>query len=263
MPFTISHIVAAVPLRWLGLPLLPLAIGCMAPDFFYFIPRHLGGDISHTIPGMFLAALPAAYVTLVLFQYFLRTPLLLLLPVRHQALATALTAGARPGSFWARPWGTAVLLLTGIATHLAWDSFTHLRGTMVQKLPFLAETSIDTPLGSVELYKLLQHGSSGTGLAALAAGYLWLFCRRQQTPTPATIPAIVQLPTRIRRRVRLTICAITASAFAGEFHWQWGYDGKHDRIWEAVTAGGMALLAASIVYCLLWHWQSQGARRGG
>ena len=261
MPFTISHVIAVVPLRRAALPFLPLAVGCMAPDYFYFIPGHYGGNFSHTVCGMFLASLPAACLILLLFRRFLRAPLLLLLPVRHQPLAAELADDARAGSFWAGSAGTVLLLLAGIATHLAWDSFTHLQGTVVQHSSLLRDTMVATPFGPVAAYRCLQYGFSIAGLAALAAWYLWLFRRRQTTGTPApTSSSTAQLPAPIRRGVRLALCAITALATATIFNLKIKHEGVQGSAWEAVTVGGTTMLAATAVYCLAWHWKNRRAR---
>jgi hypothetical protein len=207
MPFTVSHIIAVVPLRRAEVPLLPLVIGSMAPDYFYFLPCHAGSYYSHKPLGVFLLTLPLAWLILWLFQQYLREPLLLLLPEHHQPLAAELVADPPAGSRWARPWATALLLLTGIITHLLWDSFTHPDGFMVERFEFLRTTMLPTPIGPLALNRVLQHGCPFAGLGGLALWYLWLFHRQKAAGSVPATDAAVQLPPCVRRRVRLALFA--------------------------------------------------------
>ena len=59
-------------------------------------------------------------------------------------------------------------ILVGAMTHVAWDSFTHQYGWMVQRLPSLSRSVLQTKWGPVPLYKLLEHGNTAVGLTALA-----------------------------------------------------------------------------------------------
>ena len=215
MPFTVSHVIAVIPFRKAGLPLLPLAVGSMAPDFFYFTPGHYGSMFGHSLAGVFLATLPMAWLVLWFFRCFLREPLLLLPPKRHQALLAELAGDPPADSRWARPGATALLLLAGIATHLFWDSFTHQEGVMVQHFAVLHTTMLPTPIGPLALARVLQHGCSFAGLGMLAAWYLWLFHRRK-TAGILPEPAAEQLPPRVRRLLRLALIAVAAITAMGK-----------------------------------------------
>ncbi|MYY11935.1 DUF4184 family protein [Streptomyces sp. SID4919] len=58
--------------------------------------------------------------------------------------------------------------LIGVATHLLWDSFTHLDGYVVTRVAFLRESGP----GGTTVARLLQHLSTVVGLALLAV-HLW------------------------------------------------------------------------------------------
>jgi hypothetical protein len=65
-------------------------------------------------------------------------------------------------------------VLLGIATHLAWDTFTHPNTWLYQYWPFLSQTTHLPMVGRIPFYKLFQHGSTAIGLAVLSAWFvLW------------------------------------------------------------------------------------------
>jgi hypothetical protein len=124
MPFTISHAAAAIPFQRTRLIPPALVIGCMVPDFEYFLRFSPGGGFGHRLPGIFFLDLPLALVTLWLFHVYAKEPLYTWLP---QSVRRRIRLG--PASL---PVGnlagfTLVVfsILIGIATHILWDSFTH------------------------------------------------------------------------------------------------------------------------------------------
>ena len=86
MPFTASHVIAAVPLRRLlarRAVTSALVIGTMVPDFRHFIPvipghAHLP---THFVSALLWFALPVGLVTYFVFERLLRAPAVALLPV--------------------------------------------------------------------------------------------------------------------------------------------------------------------------------------
>lgn len=151
MPFTLAHPAAVVPLRRFSkrVPFVGLVVGSMAPDFEYLLRLRPSGSGAHSFPGVLLFTVPLA----VLVTWFAERAVLPGLRVR---LGMPPAHVAPHGSIAA-----VISVVVGVATHLLWDSFTHPRGTMVEALPLLADTSF----GHLPLYKWLQHGSSVAGLA--------------------------------------------------------------------------------------------------
>jgi len=181
MPFTLAHPAAVLPLRrfrWLRT--VPLIIGAMTPDVPYYLPwriaKHIP-DITHTLLGTLTLDLPMG-LSLLLCVWLLRAPLAA--PLGPRARAKCSTALERFGS---RPlnWALAPLsILIGAWTHLAWDSFTHADGWMVQRIPALsAPVSFFSYTG--QLCHVLQYVSSVFGLLVLAIWFALL-------PVPAPVP---------------------------------------------------------------------------
>lgn len=178
MPFTFSHAAAVVPLRKRGLVFSALVVGSMAPDFEYFLRLQRTATISHTLPGLFTFCLPAGLVALGLFHFLLKRPLLSLLPASHQQRLLPVTH-----DFPLLPARRLGLILASLAlgtlTHLAWDSFTHHYGWIVQHMPLLRGVLLRTPYGTLLVYKALQHGSTLVGLGLLCYWYIRWY---RQTP---------------------------------------------------------------------------------
>lgn len=157
-----------MPFRRTRLVLSALIIGCMAPDFEYFLHAGMFGRESHNVRGAFLFALPAALIALAGFHTVLKRPLAALLPRAVQERIVF-----HEFRFWPlkRLLRIALSALVGIATHLLWDSFTHGHGRAVMHIAWLRETA--TILGrSVPYYKLAQHGSTVLGLTLLIVWFI-------------------------------------------------------------------------------------------
>lgn len=165
MPFTFSHPAAILPIHsrfknWI--PLSALVIGSMVPDAAYYlpVPEHFRRN-SHTLLGTFSTSLPAGIILWLIF-YWLAPSAAFLLPAPHrEAIAPQLKPRlvSLPQAF-----GIAFGVLIGAWSHVLWDSFTHVRGWIVQHVALL-----QTPLFGTELpaYKCLQYISSVFGLCVL------------------------------------------------------------------------------------------------
>lgn len=173
MPFTLSHPAAVLPLRNFArgaFPLTALVAGSVSPDIpYYFTPfniPYVTGN-AHTIARTFTYCLPVGLTLLALLR-LLEPVLRALLPEGPGALLRSglgrpiLTPRALPLS--------CVAVVLGALTHIAWDSFTHHDGFMVELLPFL---QLETYFG-FELFRVLQHLSTAFGLAVL-----YLYLRRE------------------------------------------------------------------------------------
>lgn len=166
MPFTLSHAAAALPLRRLKLITSALVIGTLAPDFEYFVRLTPGHGYGHRLPGVFVLTLPLALVTLWLFHAVVKRPLVELFPDAVRRRLTNYVGEFRFGGA-ARFALIVVSILTGIATHLIWDSFTHSDTWLFRHWRPLHATILFWLVGPVSAYKVLQLASSILGILAL------------------------------------------------------------------------------------------------
>jgi hypothetical protein len=158
MPLTVAHPAIVIPLRKTRLPFSALVVGSVAPDLEYLFHLSPTGHIGHTVPGLFVFCIPMGLVSLIVVHWLWMPPANALLDrtsdeFRLLPLAQlGLICGA---------------ILLGAFSHLAWDSFTHAHGWMVQRLSVLRVPLAMTPWGTMRLFKLLQHLSSALGIAVL------------------------------------------------------------------------------------------------
>ncbi len=186
MPFTVTHIAAAFPIAWLcrwKIPFSALAIGCMVCDLPVFFPRWIDYHATHSIKGLFTHCLPLGWLLFFIYHLFLKRSLIALLP---RPIAAKLTPLAR--SDIRLPLLQILIislcLLVGAATHVFWDSFTHMNRWGVKLVPVLDEIVYDYARRPVRGYSILQHGSSVVFLPIMFIGTLmWL----RTLPTDPTI----------------------------------------------------------------------------
>ncbi|MEU6983549.1 DUF4184 family protein [Streptomyces sp. NPDC046324] len=174
MPFTLSHAAAVLPgIRRDGTgrgPLIASALvaGSFAPDMTYFaataIPgAMLFGNVTHSGLGVVTVDLLIAGA-LVAVWLMVREPLVALLPGRWQGRVYGFMRG---GSWRGRPAAPlagwfCVSAALGAATHVVWDSFTHLDRWGTRAIPFL-----DAVVAGFPVYLYLQYGGSALALALL------------------------------------------------------------------------------------------------
>ena len=184
MPFTLSHAAAAWPFRKTRLEMPALLTGCFAPDFAYFMFISPRGFIGHTLLGAFIFDLPVSLLVLWLFYAYQKQPLSMLLP---KGFRMRLKQGNRGFSFWppARLALIVVSILIGTSTHILWDSFTHSFYWPYRNWSFLSDVVHVPVAGNMQMYKVLQYGSTLFGLVFVAV-WIWYWYR-------ATEP--VELPT--------------------------------------------------------------------
>src|SRR5262245_60819187 len=80
MPFTAAHAVAALPFRRTRLYSAAFVVGCLSPDFEYFLRLVPRGSFGHTLPGVFLLGLPLSLAVLWLFQRYVADALVAVAP---------------------------------------------------------------------------------------------------------------------------------------------------------------------------------------
>jgi len=189
MPFTPAHIAAVLPLRnrW-NLVFSACVVGSIAPDLEYFFTFGPHTRALHTFPDVLLYAWPGAFAVLWLFHAIIKTPVLEILP-------SGIQARVAPGPFRFRGWKRIALLALsisiGIATHLAWDSFTHENSVVSEHLSW-ERTYLEIPgAGSHQIFKWLQWGSSALGLFLVAAVVaLWYMRTRPKRQVDATYSSV-------------------------------------------------------------------------
>ena len=165
VPFTISHAAAVLPLHRSSkhqLPLTALMIGSMAPDFGYFFSHEASRQLTHSLSGLFIFALPVGLFVWLFYVAILEKATITLLSDRWHtrfahtdAITTSLVARA------------SIAIVLGAATHLLWDAFTH-RGTFVTDA-FPALLGPTPGIGWMPIYHFLHGLSSVVGLVLLAA----------------------------------------------------------------------------------------------
>ena len=165
MPFPLAHPAAVLPLRrycprWLCFP--ALVIGSLTPDAGYLFGELRVGGISHSFRSSLAFCLPVGVVLILLF-YWLRTPLVKLLPASYRQALLPLCQ--RPPGPW---WTIVISLAIGIWTHVLWDSFTHNNGWFVQRSGLLQSVVIHAAGRTARVCHLLWYGCSFLGV-------VWLF----------------------------------------------------------------------------------------
>jgi hypothetical protein len=235
VPYAFAHPAAVIPVaKIFGRRAVPsaLAIGSMIPDVWYFVPW-LDREQTHGVLAVWLC-LPAGLAVYAAFHLIFKQPMLALSPRKLAGRLAALTPPGLP----AAPWLSVLLsLLAGIATHLAWDAFTH-----AGYVPF-----VETRLAEgVHLHRVLQHASTLLGTAFLA---WWAWRVLRATPPK---PGVRELHGRLRMAVVAVMVILPAMAFFGA--WQ-ALDGEALRI--ALRAAGVTALSAfglvALFFSLAWR----------
>jgi hypothetical protein len=166
-----------------------LAIGAMVPDLFFYLPFGPPREYTHSLEGALLVDLPITILLFLLWHVALRAPIVDFLPrwVRERLAKDEWMPHHHGG--WLRFLG---LLLAsagiGIATHLAWDMFTH-DGWFVWQVPLLQQH-----VGPLPVSKWLQHLSTVGGALIVMAYVVWW---RRRTPAATPAPSPLTTPLRV------------------------------------------------------------------
>jgi len=190
-----------------------LVIGTFAPDFEYFINLGPHGRFGHSIRGALLLTLPIALLTLWIFHRFVKGPVVRLLPHGLQSRLAKHVGEFRFG-------GTRRFLLIvastllGIATHLLWDSFTHVNTWLWRRWEFLRDTISVPGLGAIPHYKLLQWASTVIGMGVLLVWFVYWY--RDTEPVRERAP-LMPLVRRIVVISCVTLVALGGAAIHAYF----------------------------------------------
>lgn len=166
MPFTVSDPAIVLPLAYLPnkwFSLSGLIIGSLAPDFEYFLRMKIAGHHSHTVAGLFWFDLPISILLAFVYHTIVRHNLLNNLPTFLRSRLIVFDSFTW-NAYFVRNWPVVLIsVLIGAASHLFRDSFTHESGYFVHAFPALETIR----LNGIPLHKVLQHGSTLTGVLVL------------------------------------------------------------------------------------------------
>jgi hypothetical protein len=229
-----------------------LVSGTIAPDLMYFLRFGPHGGFGHTLAGAFLFSLPASLVFLWMLHRFVKMPIASVMPVRIQQ---RLIPGLGPFRFGgARRFGLIVLSsLIGIATHIAWDSFTHPKLWLYRHWAPLRMPVLLPVVGPIAFSRLLQHVSTVLGLGVLA---VWLakWYRRSDISRerfePAFTPA--QKAQGVLAVIAIAICAGAWRGWAVAGSWPgWAATDVHPALQLLRVFSGNAVIT---MIAILW-WE--------
>ena len=253
MPFTPTHIAAAIPFAWLcrwRVPFTALAIGTTVSDIPVYFPMLLPYQATHTMTGVVTHCLPLGLLLYFIYHGLLKRPLVDLLP-------TALRDRLLPylnRELEFDPKRIAVvsaLIILGAVTHVFWDSFTHRARWGTIRFPWLNEIMI---AGNVSMpwYSVLQHGSSLVLLPPMLVGFGWWLMHQ---PRLAVEDQRAKFPPGIAWSVFGLIC------LGGFIHWRMIVAARPhyslvSSVRLTVARAGAVCLAVVLLYCvamqLMW-----------
>lgn len=232
---TLAHPMAVLPLRGRGLPMTALVIGSMVPDIPVFVSWPWGYQLSHSLLGIVTFDLVVATLATALWYFAVRDAVVDMAP-------TGVRSRLRPSL---RPTRHEWLLVpvagaVGAATHVFWDSFTHVHRWGPQHIDWLADQH-----GPLLGLKWAQYTSGAVGLTVVT----WVAIRFLQSLDPLSderrapvLPAVV-LPAVISLSVLVGLVAAAR-------HSAYGFI---DMAFDGVVHSLIALTVLGALACLGWH----------
>ncbi len=169
MPFTAAHPAIVLPFNSISkrfISLTALVIGSITPDFEYFLRMRVSSIYSHTIWGLLYFDLPVGLALYWLYQTKVRDILIERLPSFLRKRFWNYRNLSENSISQGRVIIIVLCVLTGAASHLLWDSFTHESGWMVNhfsgvlKAPIVSKPAIPS-------FKILQHTSTFAGFIVI------------------------------------------------------------------------------------------------
>jgi Domain of unknown function (DUF4184) len=256
MPLTFVHPAAVLPLqKRLGrfTVLSALVIGSLSPDFVYFAPLGIHGSLSHSFFGLFWFCLPAALIAYVAFHFWLRRPMLSLLPRSFQLRIAPVECSSSLNQMSA----VLVSMFVGAATHKLWDSFTHAKSPWSLLRPILDYELFTVGSYQVFVFRVLQHSSTVGGFLFIA----WWLKRWHRSAQPI-YPVVLSTT---HKKVKVVGLAITSLLAGVVGYWAGltaigGRDGllalQYFSV-KAVISAAQVFMVVLLVYCTCWHDQSE------
>lgn len=164
MPFTFSHPAVILPFNRMAsgrLSMTGLVIGSMTPDFEYFFRGKILSLYSHTWIGLFWFDLPLGVMVLIVYELWIKEPLINHLPTNFYQRFNSLKGYRR---YYSLNYFTAIFVsvFLGAASHILWDGFTHRSGFFVHHITFLSRM-VRLNGYRFYLYSCLQFASTAVG----------------------------------------------------------------------------------------------------
>jgi hypothetical protein len=225
----------------------------MVPDFGLFFPWHMHRFETHSAIALLTFCLPVGLATYWLFQYFLKTPVMQVLPEGAYARWRAYSSPADFSS--ARQWLLAAGgVLAGAVTHLVWDAFTHENARGIRMIPWLEEPVVEIGSHHMGGVRLLQDGSSLIGLIVVLVLVGYGLRRGREEAVPGRP---LQRAERWGWVIAYTVAAVALSA--GWFLWARVGEPRGHSIKALATgiavAGLRGLAMALLCTCLALRWR--------
>jgi len=222
-----------------------VVIGCMAPDFEYFIPHQRHHAYGHTLQGVFLFDLPASIVMLFLFHRYAKESLASCLP---EGSRERLHLGTR--SLPVKSISQFALLifsiLVGVATHILWDAFTHSDYLIYRHWHFLHE-QVNLPLfGPRPMYGILQYMSSAAGLLIILIWFVHWYRNTEPVHSPPDRRRLMR--DRIALACAFAVALAIALLHAAEFGVPHGVGGSQRFMTKAVITGITVFCTELLLY---------------
>ncbi len=259
MPFTLSHPVAAIPLKkYLGDygGLSALFIGAMVPDFVYMLPPefvYYYRLTSHSLMGLFKVCLPMGILFFYLYHLFMAPVIVATFPAPlRRRLPPHLCQGQCPPMNNAH--AIIISILIGAATHIIWDAFTHHDG-IPEHIELLRTPLMTLDNWEIMPFRVIQHVSTVLGLMLL----LWWIWRWYCQTTPAD--TVAWQPSPLVHKITLCLLVVVPSLVGLYYAYTNTPDnnvlfGLHDLqlgLKFGIVSGAIALIITSSVIGLFYQ----------
>ncbi|GMK41276.1 hypothetical protein PCCS19_43320 [Paenibacillus sp. CCS19] len=188
-----------------------LILGSMSPDFEYFLALEPHQTIGHTIEGLFIQAIPLCVLFLILTHLCIRSfsshlPSIAHLDVRAYQRIRLIDLRNY------RNWLVFLLsVIVGFYSHLFVDAFTHESGYFV-----LRHSSLQSEIGAIPLYQLLQYALS---LIGLAVEFIWVTWMLFRTPVPTHAGSVKKIPWMSKITYWAIVLLIALGIVAAKLAW--------------------------------------------
>jgi hypothetical protein len=164
MPFTLAHPAIVLQLdKTEKFSLTALIVGCMVPDFEFFLQMREVENIGHHWYGILLFDIPAGLLVCFIFHNLIKKSLIINLPAACQNRVANLFSFKWNAYAFSNKIKILYSLLLGILSHIVWDAFTHYDGFFVLLLPVL-QSHINIIGNKIPAYFFLQIFSSLAGM---------------------------------------------------------------------------------------------------
>ena len=225
-----------------------LILGSIAPDLPHLLFLESLSRYGHSLGGVFLVSLPTGFIGLLLFQYWLKRPLLALAP---DSIRLRLPLQGKFGTFSvSRLAWVLVSILIGVLTHILWDAFVKSHGLLATNWPHWYCMRDGTLF-----CRLLMPVSSFGGLAVLGiVSFLW--ARKTSMFEADVIPPAFTNSGRLLFYLVSALFAIGFGLFDEMFYTPLARG--EDAIAAFLFGGMAAAFWIVVIFSTWWHVRRQG-----